>query len=193
MASHPSTTAFADAVAALSALSFREDLSVHTMPAPTGIAPDAFTLAGEVRPASPTEASEYATGRFLLLHDAAAPDAWGGEWRVVCFAQAPIEPELGLDPLVSEVAWSWLVDALAAWSAPYHSVSGTTTKTLSRGFGGLAAEGEGAQIELRASWSPTGSLSAHAHAWAEVVCMLAGLPPGSEQVELLWRQGSRHD
>lgn len=192
MVSHPSTTSFADAVAALSALSFREDLSAHAMPAPAGLAPDAFALAGEVRPSSPNDASEYGTGRFLLLHDAAAPDAWGGEWRVVCFAQAPIEPELGLDPLVSEVAWSWLVDALAAWGAPYHSVSGTATKTLSRGFGGLAAEGEGAQIELRASWSPTGSLSAHAQAWAEVVCMLAGLPPGSEQVEPLWRQGSRH-
>ena len=47
---------------------------------------------------------------------------------------------------------------------------------------GLAAEGDGAQIELRASWSPTGRLAPHAEAWAELVGMLAGLPPGSEDI-----------
>ena len=62
------------------------------------------------------------------------------------------------------------------------SASGTSTKTLSKGFGELAAEGDGAQIELRASWSPTGSLAPHAEAWAELVGMLAGLPPGSEDI-----------
>ena len=79
------------------------------------------------------------------------------------------------------------IDALASRSAEFHSASGTATKTLSKGFGSLAAEGDGAQIELRASWSPAGRC-AHVEAWAELVCMLAGLPPGSEGIAVL---GSR--
>ncbi|MFT4306639.1 MAG: DUF3000 family protein, partial [Microbacterium sp.] len=73
--------------------------------------------------------------------------------------------------------------------AEYHAISGTATKTLSTGFGGLAADGDGAQIELRASWSPAGPLTAHVEAWGELVCMLAGLPPGSEGVHLLRAPG----
>ena len=104
------------------------------------------------------------------------------------FAQAPLETEIGTDPLLADVTWSWLVDALDSRGAGYHSASGTATKTLSKGFGSLAAEGDGAQIELRASWSPEGAIGAHVEAWAELVCMLAGLPPGSEGIAML---GSR--
>jgi len=95
---------------------------------------------------------------------------------------SPLEAEIGTDPLLADVAWSWLVDALHARGARFHAASGTATKTLSKGFGSLAAEGDGAQIELRASWSPDGDLTAHLDAWAELVCMLAGLPPGSEGI-----------
>ena len=81
-----------------------------------------------------------------------------------------------------------MLDALDARGASYHAASGTATKTLSRGFGGLADEGDGAQIELRASWSPSGDLAAHLDAWAELVCMLAGLPPGSEGIAVFGAQ-----
>ena len=90
--------------------------------------------------------------------------------------------------MLADVAWSWLVDALASRGAGYDAASGTATKTLSKGFGSLASEGDGAQIELRASWSPSGDVVAHVQAWAELVCMLAGLPPGSEGITVL---GSR--
>jgi hypothetical protein len=134
--------------------------------------------------------SPYGTGRFILLHDPDEPDAWGGPWRVVCFAQAPLEPEIGADPLVTDVAWSWLIDALDAREAPYSLASGTATKTLSKGFGALAAEGEGSQVELRASWTPEGAFDQHAAAWAELVCMLAGLPPGSEHLQVFRTKGT---
>jgi hypothetical protein len=87
--------------------------------------------------------------------------------------------------MLADVAWSWLIDALGSRKAAFHSASGTATKTLSKGFGSLAAEGDGAQIELRASWSPEGPIAPHVEAWAELVCMLAGLPPGSEGVAML--------
>ncbi|GAA3772116.1 hypothetical protein GCM10022240_25260 [Microbacterium kribbense] len=166
------------------AASFRSDLVVREIAAPAGLAPFALALAADVRPDAADGQSQYGTGRFVLLHDPDEPDGWDGPWRIVSFAQAPLEPEIGSDPLLADVAWSWLVDALASREAGYHSAAGTATKTLSRGFGSLAAEGDGSQIELRASWSPEGEMGAHVQAWAELVCMLAGLPPGSEGIEV---------
>lgn len=177
---------FALAVSAVRELSFRGDLVVREIGAPPGLAPEAFALAGDVRPPETHEDSPYGTGRIVLLHDPAQPEPWNGPWRIVSFAQAPLEPEIGTDPLLADVAWSWLIDALESRGAAYHSASGTATKTISTGFGGLAAEGDGAQIELRASWSPgPGPIDAHVEAWAELLCMLAGLPPGSEGITLL--------
>lgn len=164
---------------------FRDDLTVREIAAPEGLAPSTLALAGDVRPEPGAEESAFGTGRFILMHDPSEPAAWNGAWRVVCFAQAPLEHDIGVDPLVADVAWSWLTDALASRNAPFHSAAGTATKTISKGFGSLAAEGDGAQIELRASWSPEGAISSHVEAWAELVCMLAGLPPGSEGIAML--------
>lgn len=174
---------FDDVVTDVRETVLRSDFSVREIPAPSGLAPHALALAGDVRPEEPGADSAYGTGRFILLQDPAAPAPWNGAWRIVCFAQAPLEPEIGTDALLADVAWSWLTDALAGHAAAYHSPSGTATKTLSKGFGSLAEEGDGAQIELRASWSPTDNPRAHVEAWAELVCMLAGLPPGSEKIE----------
>ncbi|QIG40660.1 DUF3000 domain-containing protein [Microbacterium sp. 4R-513] len=179
---------FAQAAADVRSVSFRDDLVVREIAAPSGLAPDALAVAADVRPDAPGEDSAYGTGRFVLLHDDGEPSGWEGPWRIVCFAQAPLEPDIGVDPLLADVAWSWLVDALDSRHAAYRAASGTATKTLSKGFGSLAAEGDGAQIELRASWSPSGPIGAHVEAWAELVCMLAGLPPGSEGITML---GSR--
>ncbi|WP_137843552.1 DUF3000 domain-containing protein [Microbacterium sp. 2FI] len=188
-----SPASFADAAEQVRATAFRADLSVREIPAPTGLAPDSIALAGDVRPESEGEDSLYGTGRFILLHDPAASSAWEGAWRIVCFAQAPLEPDIGVDPLLADVAWSWLTDALASRRAAFHSASGTATKTLSKGFGSLAIEGDGAQIELRASWSPGGAIGPHVEAWAELVCMLAGLPPGSEGIAMLGSHRAARD
>ena len=184
---------FAVVADGLRAMTFRDDFSVREITAPTSLAPDAIAFAGDVRPPAGGETSEYGTGRFVLLHDADEPEQWSGAWRIVCFAQAPLEPEIGTDPLLADVAWSWLVDALDSRGAELHSASGTATKTLSKGFGTLAAEGDGAQIELRASWTPSGDLTAHLDAWAELVCMLAGLPPGSEGIAVFGAQRNARD
>lgn len=181
--------ALADAIAAIRAMTWRADVTVREIPAPGGLAPESFALSGDVRQDDDSADSPFGTGRFVLLSDPDEPSPWNGPLRVVCFAQAPLEPEIGNDPFLEAVAWSWLVDALESRGAQYHSASGTATKTLSRGFGSLAAQGEGAQIELRASWSPApddlGSLTAHVEAWVELLCMLAGLPPGSEGISTL--------
>lgn len=183
---------FATAAADIRAQSFRDDLAVREIAAPAGLAPEALALAADVRPDGDVEDSAFGTGRFILLFDTSEPSGWEGPWRIVCFAQAPLEPEIGIDPMLADVAWSWLVDALDSRRAEHHAASGTATKTLSKGFGSLANEGDGAQIELRASWSPSGPIGPHVQAWAELVCMLAGLPPGSEGITILGsRRGPR--
>lgn len=169
-------------------MEFRDDLLVREIAAPNGLAPHTIAVAGDVRSDADGVESPYGTGRLVLMHDPDEPAPWNGPWRIVCFAQAPLEPEIGTDPLLADVAWAWLTDALKSRRAGFHSASGTATKTLSKGFGSLATEGDGAQIELRASWSPEGAIGPHVEAWAELVCMLAGLPPGSEGIAML---GSR--
>ena len=177
---------FTAAVEAIRAASLREELTVTEIAAPGGVAPFSIALAADVTPARHGNDSELGTGRFILLHDPDEPEAWGGAFRVVCFAQAPLEPEIGVDPFLANVAWSWLVDALDSRGAKYSNASGTATKTLSTGFGELATQEDVAQIELRASWSPFDhSITSHVEAWGELLCMLAGLPPAAEGVSLL--------
>lgn len=184
--SPPVPAAFAAASAAVRGALSRDDLAVSEIPAPGGLAPHALALAGDVVGASGRADAELGTGRFVLLYDESAPEAWGGVFRVVCFAQAPLETDLALDPFVADVAWSWLVDSLDAGGASRHSASGTATKVLSSGYGELAAQGDGAQLELRASWTPTSTdLAPHVAAWSELICTLAGLPPTVEGVTLL--------
>lgn len=178
--------AFAAAVGSVRAATPRAELAISDIPAPGRLAPWSLALAADVTPARHDADSDLGTGRFILLHDPSGPDAWGGVFRVVCFAQAPLETDIGVDPFLADVAWAWLEDALDARRAGYHSLSGTATKILSSGYGELAAQGDGAQIELRASWTPIGSdLRAHVEGWGELLCMLAGLPPTIEGVTVL--------
>lgn len=182
---HP-TDRWAAALASLDAASLRAELRIDEIPAPTGLAPHARAYAADVLPSERGIDTELGTGRFIVLHDATQPDAWGGDFRVVCYAQAPLEHDIGSDPLLPEVAWSWLVDALADRGAAHHSVSGTATTILSTGFGGLADQGDGAQLELRASWTPVDlELGRQLEAWGNFLCLLAGLPPSTDGVSLL--------
>ena len=166
------------------------------IPAPGHLAPFSLALAADVGaggiispgvvPIGHNPNALLGTGRFVLLHDPSEPEAWGGAFRIVCFAQAPLETDIGVDPFLADVAWSWLVDALDLRGAEYSAASGTATKILSTGFGELASQGDGAQIELRASWTPSGGeVAAHVESWSELLCMLAGLPPAIEGVSLL--------
>ncbi len=164
----------------------RSELIVTEIPAPGTLAPWSYALAADVNSLSHGSDSDLGTGRFVVLYDPSCPEAWGGPFRVICFVQAPLETEMGVDPFIADVAWSWLVDALAARGALYTAASGTATRILSTGFGELEGQGHGAQIEVRASWSPADAeLSAHVEGWGELLCMLAGLPPAVEGVAVL--------
>jgi hypothetical protein len=177
---------FGQALRAVSGATIRPELVLTEIPAPTGLAPHAIALAGDVRPARHGLDSLLGTGRFVLLHDPDEPEAWGGSFRVVCFAQAPLDSEMAQDPVMTDVAWSYLRDALDARGASYSAASGTATKVLSTGFGDLAGQSDAAHLELRASWTPAeSSIAASVEGWSELLCLLAGLPPTADAVGLL--------
>lgn len=187
---------FASAAEQLRSATLRSDLAVREIPPPERIAPLSIAFAAGVREGTGPDPesvldSPAGAGRFVLMHDPEAAEEWGGDFRIVCYAQAPLEIEIGVDPFISDVAWSWLVDALDSRDADYSFISGTATKVLSSSFGALEARGDGAQIELRASWTPLGdNFTAHAEAWSELLCLLAGLPH-EEGVASLTQQRAR--
>ena len=177
------------AVAAAKQAEFRSELRVSETPAPEGLAPFQAAWAADVEPSAATSDQEYGTGRLVFLFDPAVPEQWSSPFRMVVFAQAPVDQTMGSDQFLPDVAWSWLIDALDHRGALYDRAAGTTTTVLSTGFGELAEQGQGAQVEVRASWSPlTSDIKPHLEAWSEFVCMLAGFPPTPEGVTTLGPQ-----
>jgi Protein of unknown function (DUF3000) len=180
--------AFLAAVSRMHAARLRPEVFCEEMPAPQRIAPYASALSADVT----VDGEDVGTGRIVLLHDPAGNEAWGGTFRCVAYARAEIDPEMANDPLLGEVGWSWLTDALDAHGAEYSAPSGTVTKVSSESFGSMAGEDATAQLELRASWTPSGDIADHVEAWGEVLCTAAGLPPVPEGVAPLpSRRGQR--
>ena len=124
------------------------------------------------------QGDELASGRFVLLYDPSEPEPWNGIWRAVTFARAVFDPELANDPMLGAVGWSWLKEALENREATYVAEAGTVTRVVSESFAGLAERGATVEMEIRASWTPTGSdMGVHLQAWADLLCTVAGLPP----------------
>lgn len=168
---------FETAVQAILSMSWRPELKVEEIPAPQKIAPFAVAISADVE----LNDSELGSGRLVLLHDPAGNASWDGEFRCVTYARADVDPEMVTDPLLTEVGWSWLMDALDRNQAAYAAPSGTVTAVSSRSFGGIATDPSRAEIELRASWTPSIAEAAdvvrHLQAWSELLCLTAGLPP----------------
>lgn len=167
---------FSRRIEALAAVRTRPEVTLMEIPAPQRIAPHSTALSADVM--LPEEEDPVASGRFIVLHDPAEPEAWEGAWRVVTHASCRLEPELAADPLLSEVGWSWLRDALEGSEAPYRALGGTVTRVVSESFGALADREASVEMELRASWTVTGeALPQHLLLWTDLLCTIAGLPP----------------
>ena len=179
---------FLTAVARMHAARLRPEIFCEEMPAPQRIAPFASALSADVT----VDGDDVGTGRIVLLHDPAGNDAWEGTFRCVAYARAEIEPEMANDPMLGDVGWSWLTEALDAHGADYTAPSGTVTKVSSDSFGAMAEEEATAQLEIRASWTPVGDISDHVEAWGELLCTAVGLPPVPEGVTSMpSRRGQR--
>lgn len=178
---------FARALGTLRGTPVRPDVSLSETPAPTRLAPHAAAFTGEV--SSPHDRA-LSTGRLVLLHDPDGVDAWAGRYRIVVLVRAEVDGEMVNDPLLVEVGWSWLTESLVRANAAHAALAGTVTRTSSESFGSIANRPATGEIELRASWTPAedAPLSPHLHAWAELLCVTAGLPPLTEDVVAIPRR-----
>lgn len=164
---------FRRALAGLGAVELRPEVSISPMPPPQRLAPFAIAMLGT----AVREGAELAEGRLVVLHDPAGQDVWAGTTRCVAYVRAGVEVEMAGDPLLPAVGWSWLTEALAAAGAAADVLGGTVTRTTSERFGALSDTPAAADVEIRASWSPSGDLAAHVVAFGELLCAAAGLPP----------------
>jgi DUF3000 family protein len=178
----------------------RPELCFEELPAPRTLAPFASALGVAVK----VDGSEVASGRFVLLYDPAGQRGWDGPLRIIVYIRAEVEAEIAEDPMVGQVAWSWLTEALGARTAGYAAPSGTVTRVITEGFGAKQQEPPALGFELRASWSPVvtlaedsgqdappaAGLAGHLAAWCGTLCAAAGLPPLAAGVTAL-RPGGR--
>jgi len=161
-------------MASIRAVSLRPEIVIEETPAPQRLSPFAVAIQAEVV----IDDDEAASGRFVLLHDPAGQEPWDGQFRVVTFAKGNVELDMSQDPMLTEVAWSWLIEALESEGAGFRAESGTVTRTASQSFGSISDRPPSGDVEIRASWTPTGSdAGTHLHAWANVLAQIAGLPP----------------
>lgn len=165
---------FADAVRGLRSAQPRPEIEIEEITAPRNLAPYAYAISATVL----RDDEEVADGRLILLHNPAGHEAWEGTLRLVTFVTAGLDAEMAGDPFLPEVAWSWLTDALDHEGATYKAAAGTVTQTLSTKFGDLSGQPTSAEIEIRASWTPSDrGLEVHHQAWCALLASTAGLPP----------------
>jgi Protein of unknown function (DUF3000) len=176
----------------------RAEFTFEDVPPPKRLAPHATATAATVS----REGADVAWGRLVLLYDPEGPEGWHGCYRLVSYLRAEVDPEIAADPMLGQVGWSWLIEALDARVPGYAMPSGTVTRVITEGFGAKQDERPLTGFELRASWSPVGpdgargtpgragsgdhgdldtiDLSAHIAAWCDCLSAAAGLePPGT--------------
>ena len=132
----------------------RPEIVLEPIPAPQRLAPYAFAVAARVaEPDADDDDLELASARFIVLYDPDGHESWDGTTRCVGYLSAGTDEELVDDAMFSEVAWSWLTDALDDAGAGHHNVGGTVTRTASTRFGDLAGPEHTVDVEMRASWT----------------------------------------
>ena len=169
---------FRAALDALSRVRARPEVVLEHIPAPARLAPYAHAIGAHISEGEGEDEVEIASARFILLYDPAGHDAWHGTMRCVGYLSAATDEQMVDDTMFSEVAWSWLTDALTECGASSHAVGGTVTRTASTRFGDLAGPEHTVDVEMRASWTAADTdLDRHLTAWLDVVGTAAGLPP----------------
>ncbi len=144
---------------------------------PQRIAPFSLAIAAEF-----TDGDELlSNGRLILLHDPLGNETWEGTFRVVSYARSDMDLEMVADPMLPDVSWSWMQDALDEHGASYHRLAGTVTASYSKAFGAMEGAEDQADVEIRSSWTPAlddgDPLALHLLAWQDLLGHLAGHPP----------------
>lgn len=174
---------FNAAVESMHRAQLRPEISLGTIRPPQRPAPYSHAVGLEVQELDddapvPTDSQGDAFGRLILLYSPSTEEAWEGSMRLVAYIQADMDDAVASDPLLPDVAWQWLGESLAEAGADYTNLGGTVTSTSSVRFGEIGGPPRAYQIEMRASWTATGTdLSHHVEAFSKVLAHVAGLPP----------------
>jgi hypothetical protein len=168
--------AFQAALEELARVTVRPEIELGELPAPSRLAPWSHALSASVTWGG--DRPESASGRLILLYNPDGVTAWEGTLRIVIFVTAEVDDEIARDPMLPDVAWSWLTDCLELSGAGYTALGGTVTSTSSTRFGDIAGPGRTDDLELRASWTAGDDRTGlHLAAFAELLAIAAGLPP----------------
>lgn len=175
-------TPFREAVAAMNAVTVRPEIELGPIRPPQRLAPFSYALGAEIKHPDQETVPEMsdgdAFGRLILLYDPDGSDAWDGTIRLVAYVQADLDSHEAVDPLLPEVAWSWLVEALDSRTKHMTALGGTVTATTSVRYGDISGPPRAHQLELRASWTATEpDVGSHVEAFCDVLEHAAGLPP----------------
>ena len=150
----------------------RPEFTLELAPAPAKLATHTAALLADVDTAVPV-----GNGRLVVLYEPEYQVAWEGSVRLVSYITAQLEPELISDPLLLEVGWSWVSDALQGLSCA--ALSGTVSRNDSQSFGDISSRPPEGSIEMRASWTVLNlaEFSQHLHAWIAMLQGASGLEP----------------
>lgn len=164
----------------LAAVDVRAEISLTQIPSPKGIAPEAIAVSAEIRHELE---SDHGISRLVFCRDPEQPEGWNSDYRIIGYAKSPIEIDMAKDDYSAGLSWEWLKEGLLSAGAGFSQEAGTTTTVVSTGHGSLISQPQHGELEIRASWAPTGTdLTPHLLGWVELLAMISGLPPKDSKV-----------
>lgn len=170
----PGARRFELALGQVRAMSYRDEFTITETPGPARLAPHSFALSADVQ----LQHHAIGSGRLVILFDPAGQPTWEGTLRAVAYVDADVDLEIAADPMLPDVGWSWLTEALEQAGAEALAVGGTVTQVASRSFGVMGHRDPEGRLQVRVSWTPLelADLPAHVRAWATLMALACGLP-----------------
>lgn len=166
---------FADALRSLRRVPVPAGIVCEETAAPPHLA--AFSAAVSLQTRTQGGEQPLANSTLVILYDPDQCDIWGGPFRLVGHMRTQIDAAMSEDPLLPDIMWVGLLEALSEYASDYDRPIGTVTKELSQTFGGLELRGSALNVEVRCSWtSNSDDLSGQLEAWVQYLLQSAGLP-----------------
>ena len=165
---------------ALTDRTVRSEITLDVTAAPARLATHTAAVMADVA----RDDIEIGTGRLIFLYEPTLQEEWEGHIRCVAYVRSNLETELVTDPLLLEVGWSWVQDALNEREIPAIALSTTVSRSGSQSFGEISHREPEGYVEIRASWTVAGdnSVVPSIMAWCDLLAQASGLEPLPEGV-----------